>query len=152
LIFLAVCGTSPTPSKSIETPSIEAVDIAMGVGFLYQTIRPGDLNSTAGAIADFGVPYYIISISLNVILTLMIVVRLVVHNKNVRKILGGPFGTSGLYNTIITMLVESCALYAVSFVLFIGPWAADSPVSNAFFPILASTQVRSQSHRQNVFI
>lgn len=133
-------------------PPANTIDIAMGIIFTYQGARPVSLLSTANAIQIFGVPYYTISLSLNVIITLMIVVRLILHSKNIRRAMGTPAGTSGLYKTIVTMLVESSALYAVSYLLFIGPWGAQSSVSNAFFPILATTQVSvcSLAHRKDI--
>ena len=90
---------------------------------------------------NFGVPYYTISLSLNVLLTLLIVTRLALHHRAVNKALGTSAPSGGLYKALVTMLVESCALYAVSYLLFIGPWASGSAVSNIFFPILAETQV-----------
>lgn len=113
----------------------------MGIAFIYQIAHTVSINSDSVTIANFGTPYYSISISLNVLLTLMIVTRLVMYGKNVRNATGAPAKASGLYKTAVTMLVESCALYAVSYILFIGPWATGSPVSNIFFPILAETQV-----------
>jgi hypothetical protein len=44
------------------------------------------------------------------------------------------------------MLVESCALYAINFALFIGAWGAQSHVSDIFFPLLADNQVRIGLH------
>jgi len=56
--------------------------------------------------------------------------------------MGGSAGaTGGLYKTIVTVLIESCALYAVSFILFIGPWIPGSPVANIFLPIVVDAQV-----------
>ena len=87
-------------------------------------------------------PYLSTSLSLNIILTLMIVVRLILHGKNVRAAMGPPGGISGLYKTIATMLIESSALFAVSSLLVIGSLGAKSPLSGLFIPILAQTQVR----------
>ena len=91
----------------------------------------------------FGLPYFSISLSLNVLLTLMIAVRLVLHGKKIRATTGSRAGTSALYNSIATILIESSALYAVSSLLVIGPLAAGSPVMDLFAPILAETQVRA---------
>lgn len=115
------------------------VTVAMGIAFTYQCSQPASLLSNY--VADYGTAYYSISISLNVLLTLMIVTRLILHHKNIRDALGPLARTGGLYKTIVTILTESCALYAVTYLLFIGPWASASPVSNIFFPILAETQV-----------
>ena len=95
--------------------------------------------------ARFGLPYFSISLSLNVLLTLMITVRLILHGRKIRAMTGSQVGISGLYNSIATILIESSALYAVSSLLVIGPLAADSPVVDLFTPILAETQVRTSS-------
>lgn len=118
----------------------------MGVALIWQISHTASIASNSVTIANFGTPYYSISLSLNVILTLMIVIRLGLYNKNVRNAMGAPAKARGFYNTAITMLIESCALYAVSYLLFIGPWAIGSPVSNIFFPILAETQVCAVHH------
>ena len=118
------------------------VDTGMGITFIYQTSQPNSSiwNSTA---IDFGLPYFSISLSLNILLTLMIVIRLILHSRNVRAAMGAPGGASGLYKAITTMLVESCAIYAVNSLLFVGPWGAGSHVADIFLPILAETQVRA---------
>ena len=91
--------------------------------------------------AHFGVPYLLIAVSLNVLLTLMIVIRLVLHGRNVRAATGSVAGISGLYQTIATMFIESSALYAVSSLPVIGLLVARNYVSEAFLPILGETQV-----------
>jgi len=91
--------------------------------------------------ANFTLPYLSVSVSLNVLLTLMIVIRLVLHERNIRAALGYSTGTSRLYKTVATMLIESSALYAVSSLLLIGLWAAGNGASGIFLPILSQNQV-----------
>ena len=88
-----------------------------------------------------GLPYFFISLLLNVLLTIMIVIRLFLHTRNVRTIMGGA-GSGGLCKAIVTMLIESCALYAVSSLAFIGAWGAGSYVIIILFAILSEIQVR----------
>ena len=90
---------------------------------------------------QFYTVYISLSLSLNVLLTLMIVTRLVLHGRNIHAATGSSAGISGLYKSIATMLIESSALFAVSSVLAIGLWAANSAVSNVFVRIIAETQV-----------
>ena len=71
--------------------------------------------------------------------------------------MGAPTGASGLYNAVITMLIESSALYAVSAIVFVGPWGAEGYVTDVFSPILGQIQVRPvflffSSARWDVFI
>ena len=87
--------------------------------------------------------YLSISVSLNVLLTFMIIIRLVLHTRNTRAALGMT-GLGGLSKSIVTMLVESCALYSASSLLVLGPMSADNnPISNFFIPVLPATQVRA---------
>ena len=85
---------------------------------------------------------YSISVALNALLTLMIVTRLFLLRKNLQVAMRAPVRVNGLYKVIVTLLIESCALYAVAFLLYIGTWAANSPLKYLFFPILCQTQVR----------
>ena len=69
----------------------------------------------------------------------MIVIRLILHWRKGRKALGSSFGGQ-LYVNIVTMVAESCALDAVSFLLTFGLWTAKCLVQNTFWPILFQTQ------------
>ena len=107
----------------------------MGVLLVYQSAQ------LVGKVWS-AVPWFSISLSLNILLTLMIVVRLILHARNIRTGMGGT-GIGGLCKAIVTMLVESCALYAVSSVLVIGPWSAQATIGNTFLSILPEIQVRA---------
>ena len=87
------------------------------------------------------VPHYSLSISLNILLTLMIVIRLALHTRNIRTGMGVP-GVGGLYKTIITMLVESSVIYATSSLLVLVPLSTREVDPGGFMFILAETQAR----------
>ena len=74
----------------------------------------------------------------------MIIIRLIMHARNTRTAMGG--GICGLYQPIVTMLIESCALYAVSSLLVIGTLGGGSPAVGIFLFILPEIQVRTLSH------
>lgn len=58
---------------------------------------------------NFGLVYFSISPSLNILLTLVIIIRLILHNGiMIRNVMWGL--VSGLHKVIITMPLESCAL------------------------------------------
>ena len=123
--------------------SADVADTAMGIIFIYQSSQPNTLATSSAPIINFGAPFLSISLSLNVLLTLMIVARLIWHRRNIRKAVDSTVSAGGLYKTAITILVESSALYAVSFLLFIGMWGARNPIQYTFLQILAQTQVRA---------
>ena len=103
---------------------------------LYLSTKPVDTFPWSG------LPYFSISLSLNILLTLMIVIRLILHARKAHTALGVT-GIGGLCKAIVTMLVESSTLYAVSSLLVLGPLSAGSAVVVTFFPILSETQVRA---------
>ena len=72
----------------------------------------------------------------------MIVIRVVLYMRFIRTAKGSA-GLDGLYKGIVTVLIESSALYAVNSLLFVGPWGAGNHASDIFLPILAQTQVRA---------
>ena len=117
------------------------VNIAMGIMFIYQTAQPNGSVWNTDAV-NFGLPYFLLSLPLNILITLMIVVRLVVHSRRTRNATGSLATISKLYRTVATMLIESSALYALSSFLVVGPLIAKSCATNMFLPILAETQVR----------
>jgi len=121
----------------------DTIDTATGVGIvIYQASRPGNCIRDS-VLVDFGLSYFSISLSLNILLTLMIVIRLVLHIRNIRTVMEAPSGFTGLYKTIVTMLIESSAIYAASSLLFLGFWGSGSYVADMFSEIQAETQVRA---------
>ena len=113
-------------------------NIAISIVLTYNETKTAQIG------ADI-LSYLSISISLNVLLTLMIVIRLILYTRNTRNALGSS-GIGGMCKAISTMLIESCALYAVSSLLVIIPMAIQNFVMNVFFPVLAETQVRVFSY------
>ena len=109
----------------------------MGVMFVYQDARSPVTTNYWSAI-----PYISISISLDFLLTFMIAVRLIVYVRNTRTAMGIA-GIGGLCKAIVTMLVESSVIYAVTSLLFLVPWTTGNPTANIFLPILGHAQVRS---------
>ena len=119
---------------------LNATYIAFGIMYICQFIGTPLTQATT---INFGVLSNSISFALSILLTLMIVARLVLHSRHIRDAMGPGFRPGGLYKTIITIVVESYALFAVSNLLFLAPWAAGHRLVNVFFPIFVQIQVRS---------
>ena len=116
------------------------IGIVMNIISTFQISQPEDSFWKTTAI-DFSLPYLSISVALNVFLTLIIAIRLILHAKETRTALGID-GIGGLCMAIIAMLVESCALYAVSSLLVITQRAVGNHTASIFTAILSQTQVR----------
>ena len=140
-MYLASVGAYLTSLRTGGDMWADFVEIAMGTLALIRRSLRVDSGLLETFSFDFSVPYYSISVSLNVLLTLMIVIRLVLHCRNVGVSMGSPYGFGGIYKTTITMLVESSALYAVSSVVVVAK--RNCAIGGAFVPILCQTQVRA---------
>ena len=110
----------------------------MGIANVYQSSGMGFYSATTTKITT---AYYSICLSLNIFLTLMIVTHLIVHIRNLKAVIGASDGSSGL-RTVVMMLIESYALYAVALLLFIIPWAVSSPAVALFSKVVGTIQVR----------
>lgn len=115
--------------------------LATGIVYMYRISKPEQIIFTLDTMIRSGAPYITISFLLNVLLTLMIVTRLVWHRRNIRNAMGGAASAGGLYKAIITVLVESSALYLIVSLLYVGPWAAKNPIQYIFIQILVQVQV-----------
>ena len=105
---------------------------------VYEGLGPN--GSIWAVVYKFNVSYLAISLSLNTLLTIMIVIRLILHTRRIRGSMGIN-GIGGFCRATVTMLIESSALYAVSSLLVLGPWSVGNGASEIFFPILYETQV-----------
>lgn len=84
-----------------------------------------------------GIPYWSISIALNVILTLLICFRLLRARQKLRRI-SPTLGSN--FVSISAMLVESAALYAVNGIILLVSYAVDSSFQHVALPLLGQTQ------------
>ena len=127
--------------KLTVTLLCNGINTATGLVLAYQTTKPNNLWYSFTS--DLGLPYLSISVSLNVLLTLIIVARLVLHSRSIRHAMGPLVRPSRLYNDIAAILIESSAIYAIASLLLIGLWATKNRALGIFLPILAETQVRT---------
>ena len=142
LMYLASVGTCSSPSQAGGDTLTDTTDVALGIANIYYDLGLRYYTITA---TDISTSYFSVCLSLNVLLTLMIVLRLAVHIRNVRKVTGASDGSSGLHTvtaTVVVMLIESYALYAGVLLAYTIPWAMESWVTTLFAGVLGPVQVR----------
>ena len=141
LMYIAsvgTCSSSPPAGGGMLT---NTTDLVLGIAYSYYHGSRG-FTVTANNITT---SYISICLSLNILLTLMIVIRLVVHIRNIRSTTGASDGSGGLHTaaaTVVVMLIESYALYAGVLLAYAIPFALESWVSALFFGLLGTVQVR----------
>ena len=143
-MYLASIGAYYRVLRNLTTtPLTNAADTALGIAEIYGISQSETVRSIRGIYVrnDLQISGGSVSLALNILLTLMIAVRLVLHNRNIRGA-GALAATSGVYKAIVTILVESFALNAVAVLLFTVLLATQNPAMFAFTTVVPGTQVR----------
>lgn len=113
------------------------------VTIFQDVLRDRILKSTI----SFDLVFCPVSLALTILLALMIIAQLALwHDKGTRNKFGSGTNASKLCDTIVTMFVESYALYALSFIVNITLVDVKNPLQSVLGPIVIGTQVRAVSH------
>ena len=83
--------------------------------------------------------WYIFSVSINALGTIAIVGKLLWERKRIRECLGDSH--SQVYTGVVTMLVESAAIYTVFGIIFIAAYFKQNPLNNLVLPTLGVLEV-----------
>jgi hypothetical protein len=96
-------------------------------------------SSTQWMSPDLLLPYLSVSLSVNVLVCTLTVLRLMYHRACISKAFGPEYGV--LYTSIASMMIESAVVYAIGSLLYLISYGANSPLDNAFCQILGEAQV-----------
>lgn len=110
---------------------------AVAVVFAIETASPEGLFSQTTT--NFALPYFAISLSLNIILTLLIVGRMWFYQREGRAVFGQSYGKH--YASISAMFIESAALYAICSILLLATYAIQHPINQIWFGLSPSVQM-----------
>ncbi|KAG1871321.1 hypothetical protein DFJ58DRAFT_763319 [Suillus subalutaceus] len=80
-----------------------------------------------------------LSLALNIIITIVIVLRLLTYRHRISKVLGSSYGAQ--YTSIAAMIVESAALYSAFSVAFLALFLLNNPISATFLQSLTQVQI-----------
>jgi len=110
---------------------------AMGTLWTLQSSQPG-LSFYSALPEAYGISYYSISLSINVILTVLIVIRLLQYRATVMTSL--PAAHARHYLSLVTILVESAALYSVFAIIFLVTYGVNNPINQIFLSLAQAFQ------------
>jgi hypothetical protein len=136
LLLLASFGISTSPLFNRE----KKIKRGLVTGIIY-LVRVSQPDSSPWAISTFTLVYVSISFSVNILLTLMIVIRLYLLRKRTTNVLGPRHGVH--YTSIIAILVESAALMDIMLLFFVIPFAMGNPLANIPLSAMVQVQVRA---------
>ena len=110
----------------------------MGVLWTLQSSHPG-LSLYSALPLAYGTSYYAISLGVNILITILIVIRLFQYRTTVARSM--PVEYAQQYLSIAAVLVESAALYSVFALCFLISYAVNNPINQVFLGIAQATQV-----------
>ena len=146
VIYIIRWYVSVFPLKFLVRTAVDFRPTGTGIMRLFEESHQfGTYWYGSGNVVDLGPIYLCISLSLNVLLTLMIIVRLVLHNRTIRNAMGSQSTPNGLTSLefVNTILIESCAPYTLISVSCIALWITNSYIANYILPIFEASQVRA---------
>jgi hypothetical protein len=113
---------------------VYVVAFVLGIIQLVVAFSPGG-NFFHGRTVDIGTPYYALTISLNVVVTCLICMRLHRLSKAVSRILGRD--NAVMYTSATSMFIESAAPYSIVGIAFLIPYALGDQSAIAFGQVWA---------------
>ncbi|EIM89910.1 uncharacterized protein STEHIDRAFT_92491 [Stereum hirsutum FP-91666 SS1] len=123
---------------AIFFPSIILLaSFVMGTFWTLQSSKPG-LSFYAETPLAFGTAYYTLSLGVNVILTVLIVIRLYIYRRRIAAALNADHARQ--YVTLGMILVESAAVYSVFALLFLITYAVSDTTAQIWLGVSSSVQ------------
>lgn len=114
------------------------VCIALGTIWTLQSSKPG-LSLYSSVPVAFGTAYYMVSLSVNIVLTILITIRLYLYRRRVNKTLNPDYGTQ--YFSLATIIIESAASYSICAIIFIVTYAVGHPINQIALAVASNMQV-----------
>ena len=111
----------------------------MGTLWTLESTHPG-LSLYSKKPLAFETAYYSLSFGLNIILTILIVVRLLACRRNYLRVL--PPEHVQHYLSLVTLFVESAALYSAFAFAFLISYALNKPINQVWLAFAGPSQVR----------
>lgn len=110
----------------------------MGTLWSIESSKPG-LSLYSQLPIIYGTSYYAISLGSNIVMTTLITVRLLLYRRTLLQRL--PAQHARHYVSLLTIIVESAALYSVVALLFLITYAINNPINQIFLGFASFTQV-----------
>lgn len=113
---------------------------ALVTGTLWLVIVSTPAQAASGWMS-FGLlfPYLCFSLTINIFISLLTVMRLLYHRHRISKVLG--LGHGAIYASFASIIIESAAIYSICSLLYLIPYTLSNPIAFAFMQLLGEAQV-----------
>ncbi|KAJ3496640.1 hypothetical protein NLJ89_g10457 [Agrocybe chaxingu] len=110
----------------------------LGTLWTIHSSKPGVSLYSAVPIA-YGTSYFVVSLGVNIILTILIATRLLLYRRKISAIISPDHGSK--YFSLATIFIESAALYSIFAIMFIVTYAIDHPMNQIFLAFASASQI-----------
>ncbi|KAK2462320.1 hypothetical protein APHAL10511_005626 [Amanita phalloides] len=110
---------------------------ALGTIWILESSQQG-LSMFSKVPIAFGTAYYVISLNVNILVTVLIIMRLLFHRRAILNVL--PVEYTKQYLSVAAIVVESALLYSIFALIFIITYAINNPMNPVFLCIASSCQ------------
>src|ERR1700761_5923108 len=107
------------------------------MSILFDVASATPLGNLGASVQRIGLAYFTLSLSLNLMLTLMIVYRIWSHKRSMRNM----SDHDKAFTSITTMFVESAVLYTIALIPLLATFALNSDYNQVFLAVAPSVQV-----------
>ncbi|KAK7680852.1 hypothetical protein QCA50_016162 [Cerrena zonata] len=111
--------------------------LAMQILFVFETANP-NAGFFSSQTVNFVIPWFSISLSLNIILTMMIVAQMIRCRRRGQAVFGSAYGDH--YGSISSIFVESAAIYCLCSTILLITYAMDHPINQIWLAIGPAVQ------------
>ncbi|KAH8106927.1 hypothetical protein BXZ70DRAFT_261697 [Cristinia sonorae] len=109
----------------------------LGTLWTLESSQPG-LSLYSKLPVAYGTSYYAVSLSINIILTILITIRLYLYRRELVSKLPAEFAKH--YISLAAIIVESAAMYSVFAVIFLITYAINNPMNQIFLGFASLSQ------------
>ena len=102
-------------------------------------ISASSIHVHASQVVNWTIPFLSLTISLNILVTIAIVIRIQMYRSRLSKALGSHHASH--YTSVSAMIVESAAIYSAFAIVLLVTFAINSPVFNIFLQAMSQVQV-----------
>ncbi|KAF8974247.1 hypothetical protein BDZ97DRAFT_1751085 [Flammula alnicola] len=136
-IILSASGTILAYMIVAFPASMILASFVMGILWAIESTKPG-LSLYNNLPLKYGTSYYVLSVSANVILTIIITVQLLIFRRRIMRTQSPDHGQQ--YFSLATIMIESAALYSGFGIVFIVTYALNNPLNQIFIFVANSSQ------------
>jgi len=109
----------------------------LGILWVLQSSQPG-LSLYSKVPVAFGISYYTLSIGVNIILTFLITIRLLIYRRRFKAT--STEAPVQVYTSLLTIFIESAALYSVFSICYLVTYAIGNSINNVFIGFTTGAQ------------